>query len=211
MNKTLLILGIAVILILVAKFAFTNQKPNLEKRIRPNDSIKPTKLVENDKLIIVTNLKVDYLKKAIEQFCNNYNQQQYIAIPRLNIFENKYIITFPYDIDFERFCYFINYLEYADQLCLKPDYKPEVQAWCSTKKGDSWMTEESVNKRVMLFIPEWDKDYDNVYLTTEDNLGYKIGFALGESHIKLDKPAKIYQNPPSDLLIKQSMQTIDFD
>ena len=31
----------------------------------------------------------------------------------------------------------------------------------------------------MLYIPSDDKEYDNIYLTTEDNKGYKLGFAVG--------------------------------
>jgi hypothetical protein len=212
MNKTILIIGIIVVIaLLIFKFGFTSLKQDLEKRIRPSDSTKPAKLVDNDKIVIVKNLSLDYLKKAIEQFCNSYNQEQFIAMPRLSVFENQYLITFPYDIDFERFCYFINYIKYANELCLKPDYKPEIFAWCSTKNGDSWMTEEIINKRVILFIPEWDQEHDNVYLTTQYNMGFKLGFAMGESHIKLDKPALDFTNPPTELLKLQGTQTINFD
>ena len=62
-----------------------------------------------------------------------------------------------------------------------------------------------------MFIPEWDKEHDNVYLTTQYNMGFKMGFAMGESHIKLDKPVLDYTNPPTELLKLTGSQTIDFD
>jgi hypothetical protein len=212
MTKGFLVIGFVIAIVgLVYKFGFANPKAERENQIKTKDFKGSINQKDNDKIIIVKKLALDYLKKAIEQFCKIYNKQRIIAKPRLTVFENQYIITFPYDIDFEKFCYFINYLKYANELCLKPDYKPEIIAWCSTKKGDSWMTDQILNKRVMLYIPESDKDYDNVYLTTEYNLGYKMGFAIGDSHIKLDKPVIDYKNPPTDIFKINGAQTIDFD
>jgi hypothetical protein len=37
-------------------------------------------------------------------------------------------------------------------------HKPLIKAWTSTKQNDDWMTNEIVNKKVMLFIPIDDKD-----------------------------------------------------
>jgi hypothetical protein len=212
MAKVFLLIGFVVAVVsLVYKFGFADPKNESENRIRPEDSNAPLLKKDNDKMIIIRNLSLNYLKRAIEQFCNIYNKQKVIVKLKLDVLENQYLITFPYEIDFEHFCYFINYLKYANDLCLKPDYKPDIIAWCSTKKGDSWMTDQLLNKRVMLYIPESDKDYDNVYLTTEYNLGFKMGFAIGESHIKLDRPVVDYKNPPTDIFKISSDQSMDFD
>ncbi len=40
----------------------------------------------------------------------------------------------------------------------------------------------------MLYIPSDDKEYDNVYLTSSDNIGYKLGFAVGHETQLLDSP-----------------------
>lgn len=209
MAKGFLIIGFVIAIIgLVYKFGYAHPKSEPENQIEPKGFEENQK--DNDKIVIVRKLALDYLKKAIEQFCNKYNKHKIIARPKLSVLENQYLITFPYDIDFEHFCYFINYLKYANELCLKPDYKPEIIAWCSTREGNSWMIDQLINKRVMLFIPESDKEYDNVYLTTEYNLGFKMGFAIGQSHIKLDKPVVEYKNPPKDILKIRGGQTIDF-
>ncbi len=47
----------------------------------------------------------------------------------------------------------------------------------------------------MLFVPENDIDCDNVYLTTEDNIGYKLCF--DDTQQRLDFPAQHYVIAPS--------------
>jgi len=210
MNKTLIIIGIVIVaVILFIKFGLVSSQTDLNNKKRPNN--KPTKLIDNDKIILVRNLKLEYLKKAIEQFCNASNQNSFLVLPRVTILENQFLITFPYDVDFEQLCYFINYLKYANELCLKPDYKPEIKAWCKTKESYSWMTNEITDKRVMIFIPDWDKEYDNVYLTTQDNLGFKMCFAIGSEHQKLEKPVYHYENLPVTLNNLEEKEKFDFE
>ena len=211
MNKILLIIGIVIVVgFLIFKFVFKSSDSDLKNTTRPSDLGKPTTPIDNDKIVIVKNLKLDYLKQAIEQLCNMSNQERYNTLPRLTIIDNQSVITFPYDIDFDQFCYFVNYLKYAHDLSLKSDYKPDIKAWCTTKTGFAWMTDEIVNKNVMIYIPDWDKDYDNVYLTTQDNFGYKMGFAMGEEHQKLDKPVIQYDKMTIDLNILKDIEFTDF-
>jgi hypothetical protein len=211
MNKTFLIIGIIIVVgFLIYKFGLKSSETDLKNTTRPDNINKPTTTKANDKIILIKNLKLDYLKQAINQLCNMSNQNQYIALPRLTVLDNEYVITFPYDIDFDQFCYFVNYLKYAHELSLKPDYKPEIKAWCTTKPDYAWMTDEIANKTVMIYIPDWDKDYDNVYLTTQDNLGFKMGFALGEEHKKMDNPVLQFEKMPNDLDLNNK-ETIDFE
>ncbi|WP_430468082.1 hypothetical protein [Winogradskyella ouciana] len=212
MNKTFFIIGfIVIVVIFIFQSGLKPSSPDLSSKKRPSDTQKPSKLIENDKLILVKNIKLDYLKQAIEQFCNIYNQETYIAQPRLFLLNNKFVITFPYDIDFERYCYFINYLVNAHDLSLKSDYKPDVKGWYSTETGDAWMREDLVNKKVMIFIPDWDEEHDNVYLTTKDNIGYKMGFAIGHTSQKLDRPVKRFEENPIELTKLTDRETIDFE
>lgn len=48
----------------------------------------------------------------------------------------------------------------------------------------------------MLYIPPDDEEYDNVYMTTEDNIGYKVGFAVNEQKQLLENPVSSYSEPP---------------
>jgi len=159
---------------------------------RPPDDFKPSAKVPNDKLVIVSGVRYDDLKKAVQQSCNLNNQTDYAVMPLITkVSEDTFAITFPYEIDFEIFCYFINYIKYPNDI----SYKPTIAAWCTTKHGDEWITDLSENKKVMLFIPEDNDDYDNVFLTTFDNIGYKLGFALGYEKQLLDAPKMNFIEP----------------
>ena len=212
MNKTFLIIGIiTVVVIVIFKFGTRSTDSDLKNTLRPDGSIKPTTTIKNDKIVVVTNVKIEYLKTAIEQFCNLSNQDQFMVLPRLMILDSKFVITFPYDIEFDQFCFFVNYIKYAHELILKPDYKPEIKAWCTTKAGFAWMTNEITNKHVMIYIPDWDEEYDNVYLTTQDNLGFKMGFALGEEHKRLNKPELQFEKANINLNISEYKKVCDFE
>ena len=125
-----------------------------------------------------------------------YNKESCQAQPRLvKLSEREFAIIFPYDIDFEIFCYFINYIEYPMEL----KWSADVTAWASAKSGDTWITEKIINKKLMFFIPEDDTEHDNVYITTHDNIGYKFGFAMGEEKQQLDTPKRRYAQPEIDI------------
>ena len=195
MKQQYLIIGvvtIVVILIFVAWTILKNQKPQTDTR-RPKESLFPTNQIINDKLVIVEDVSESDIKKIVLEFCNLYNKETFQAIPRLTqLTDKKFAITFPYDINFETYCYFINYLNYP----MGFDRHFKTVGWTTTKSSDNWITEKSENKNVMLYVSDFDKEYDNVFLTTSDNIGYKLGFAMGEEKQLLDSPEKSYVKQP---------------
>ncbi len=161
----------------------------------------------NDKLVLVKGMGYDELKKEMAGFCRMYNKRNYDAVPRLiPLSENEFVCTFPFDIEFETFCYFINYLHNP------AGHNPmaKVVGWTTTRAGDPWITAMSENKNVMLFISPDDTEHDNVFLTTSDNIGYKLRFALGEDELLLEKPAKEYMPPPIGIDILTGQRHEDF-
>jgi len=202
-SKTVLvIIGVIVIAFLLKSCVSNN---NFKNKNRPINKDLPSEKVNNDKIVLIENVDSDNVKKAIQLFCNSYNQEDYKALPLLTLVSgSKFIVTFPYDIDFMTYCFFINYMYYPNDI----KYKPSIKAWTSTKKTDEWMKEDITNKKVMLYIPSDDKDFDNVYLTTSDNIGYKMGFAMREESQKLDYPKQSYSEQPNfdDLKTKETIQ-----
>jgi hypothetical protein len=63
-----------------------------------------------------------------------------------------YAILFPYDIDFEIFCYFVNYLKYPENIQLI-DYSLDITAWGSntSQKMISKVT-KGAESLIMLYI-----------------------------------------------------------
>jgi len=206
--KTILIVVGLIATGFIIKACVPTTKKETQNTKRPKKTAKPTKTIANDKLVLISHVKTDEIKQAIQQFCNMYNQDSYRALPELTIIsDDKYVITFPSDIDFETFCYFVNYLHYPNDIF----YKPNITAWTTTSPRDAWVKDDIVGKRVMLYIPKDDQDYDNVYLTTSDNLGYKMGFALGEESQRLGNPRQKFQKSTIDLNKLEDRETVKFD
>jgi len=139
---------------------------------------------QNDKLIVVKGPNEEQLKKVLTKFCELYNQNGPPTALKFYIKkEDTFFITFPGDIDFELFCYLINYIKYPMDIT----YNIETIGWTRVDETDVWNTKRLKGKKVMVFIDPADKEYDNVMLTTENNESYKVGFAVGEGLKKRDK------------------------
>lgn len=188
------IIAIVAIVIFVGWTKLKNQNPQPDRdNKRPHASLFPTKQIVNDKLVIVEDISQNDIKKILQEFCNSYNKETFQAIPRLiKLTDKKFAVTFPYDIKFEIFCYFINYVNYP----MGFDRHFKSVGWTTTKASDTWITEKCVNKNVMLYVSNFDNEYDNVFLTTSDSIGYKLGFAMGEEKQLLDRPEKNYVKQP---------------
>jgi hypothetical protein len=70
--------------------------------------------------------------------------------------------------------------------------------------------EKSANKKAVLFIPVDDTEHDNVYMTTSDNIGYKLGFAVGEQKQLLTSPERRFVSPDIELADLTNKKFEDF-
>jgi len=211
MDSVIIITVIFILLSLILKYGFRGPENNINNKHRPNIKNKPVKKDINDKIVIVKYLQYDYLIQAINQFCNLYNQDNFIALPRLIKQNYLFIIVFPYNINFDKFCFFVNYLGNAHELREKTDYQPNVKAWCSTLTVDNWITDEILNKNVMLSIPESDSKKDKMFLATNENIGYKLDMSQFNSNIELEKSSLMYENIPVDVKLLKHKRFIDFN
>jgi hypothetical protein len=201
MNILLVIGAFILAIIALAKFAPSLFKNDKSKTSRPAQS-KPEAGISNDKLVVVSKIVYEDIKKAITSFCNMYNQEDWAALPRLiKTDDDKFAVIFPYDIDFEMFCYFVNYMAYPEGL----NISPEIIAWTTANAHDNWIAPQAANKKVMLFLPDNDTWGDFVLMTTADNVGYKLGFAFGHQKQLLAMPEKDFFFPKLDVTTLSSM------
>lgn len=196
MHREYLIYALLVLLpiVLFAWPRLKNRKsrPDTDTR-RPPQNKFPTHEVKNDKLVIVDDICEVDLGKILQEVCNAYNKEAYKVLPRMiRLEDKKFAVTFPYDIQFDMYCVFINYVYYP----IGFDRQFHTVGWATTKGTDTWITEKSANKNVMLFISDHDTECDNVFMTTANGIGYKMGFAIGHEKQLLDKPEKPYTKPP---------------
>src|SRR5439155_14022503 len=58
----------------------TDSRPE-QNTTRPSEEYKPSSKVPNDKMVIVSGLRDDDFRKAVKQFCNLNNQEDYMVMP----------------------------------------------------------------------------------------------------------------------------------
>lgn len=208
MKTVLIIIGVAVLIFAIKACMPAGQKPEADTdTTRPSNEHLPTQEKPNDKLVIVDNISKTEIDSILTGFCNIYNKESFQAQPRLyKLSERQFAITFPYDIEFEMYCYFVNYIHYP----MGFDKSFDVTAWETTGQANGWITEKTANKKIMLFIPEDDSEHDNVFLTTDDNIGYKLGFAMGKEKQPLQSAKKRYFAPKTDIKILSEKEGQDF-
>jgi hypothetical protein len=195
----------------IQKYGFRSYTKDINNKHRPGKISIPKLPTINDKIIIVKYLQTDYLIQAIHQYCNLVNQEKYTILPRLFMNHNLLVITFPYDIEFDKFCFFVNYMGNAHELRNRNDYQPNITAWCTTHSVDNWLSDELINKEIMLFIPEGNSKQDKVFLTTTENNGFIMSFNQSESLITLEKSTMMYQKMPVDVNLLNYKKHIDFN
>ena len=203
---TALIPIIAIIIFFVAWTKMKSLKSKSAKR-RPSTSELPTQTKPNDKLVLIKGVSYPELQSSLTGFCNMNNKETFQSLPRATeLNDREFAITFPYDIEFEIFCYFINYMTYPMEL----ERRVDVMAWTTTSKSGIWITEKSANKMAMLFVPNDDTEHDNVYMTTRDNIGYKLGFAMGHEKQLPGTPKRTFVPPVIEFTSLKNKEFEDF-
>jgi hypothetical protein len=206
MNLQSIIIVLLAAVVVLYFFWVKMRKPQADTdTTRPSEDLLPLQQKRNDKLVIVNDILETDIHKILSGFCNMYNKEKYQAQPRLvKIRERNFAITFPFDIDFDVFCYFINYIHYP------MGFAKSFHATGWTTIDDTWIKEKIENKKAMLYIPSDNKERDNVFMTTSDNIGFKLGFALGEEKQLLDKPKMQFGLPTINRLELVTMKYKDF-
>ena len=205
--KIIIIVIAAVLIITVLKACISTDKLSQDTTRPPSDK-KPIIEKNNDKLILVDKASPEGIKKALIQFCNIYNKDDFAALPRLfQLSNDSFAVTFPYDVDFATFCFAVNFFKYPIDVKLNA----QVYGWTTTKSGEDWITDLSADKLVMLYLEKNDKEYDNVFLTTRDNIGYKLGFAAGEASQLLKSPNELFIAPRISMDKLKNLKYEDFE
>ena len=148
--------------------------------------------MENSNFIIIEGGAFLDIKKALRQWIDLYFEsidKEY----SLELYKNgigKHIVKVDNLIDNERFCYLLNYLKYPENTI----YKVKISGYL-TVLDLKIFPQLKLGSRIQIFIPDFDKDYDNVYAVTSDDETYKFDF--GGKTVKVDFICK-YQNSEID-------------
>ena len=198
---------LAIAVIIIAVFLYARYSGKTDNSSRPPGGKLPLTEIANDKIILVDNANYEDIKKALTEFCNQYNKSDHVVLSRLwQLNPGWFAVTFPYDIDFITYCFAVNFLDYP----MNVTWNAKVRGWTTTTPGDEWITDKSVNKKVMLYLAEDDKEGDNVFMTTEDNIGFKLGFASARTRKLLDVPKESFRAPRVSVSDLKDQQFEDF-
>lgn len=125
------------------------------------------------------------VKKALRQWIDSY-ESQLGADAVFKIYKNgrgNHVIQADESLDNMLFYFLVNYISYPEGI----DYEVKVEGFT---KGTE--VNRLNGKNLLVFLPEFDTEYDNVLLVTEDNTCYKMDFGgkLTES-----SEVRLYREP----------------
>ncbi|NCU05206.1 MAG: hypothetical protein GXC73_14600 [Chitinophagaceae bacterium] len=194
-NPQLLIILAALLMavVLYIRFKAKNQSPEPDNdNTRPDDSLLPVAHVHNNKLVLVQPASPGEMERIVTGFCNMYNKEQFLALPRVYaLSQHQFAITFPFNINFDIFCYFVNYLNYPIEL----DRPLSATGWTTTAGSDNLLPAEFTNKEVMIYVCDTDTEADNVYISTSDDACFKISFSFEKKQPPVHPPVKQFKHP----------------
>ena len=137
-------------------------------------------------LIIIKGNPYDNVKNSLELWLGSYAADN-PELDGLNFElykknDAEFIIKADEKLPNEFFCYLVNYLTYPEGL----EGRMNVVGYTIISDTKIFST-EAAGTEIMLFIPEADKDYDNVYWVTRSGHVYKTDFEDRTSHIDTTK------------------------
>lgn len=124
------------------------------------------------------------LKQWIDLYSESIDKECSLELYKSGI--GKYLVIVDKQIDNERFCYLFNYLKYPENI----SYKVNILGYL-TVSDLKIFPKMDLGSKIQIFIPDFDKDYDNVYAVTPNNETYKFDFSGKTKKVEL---VNKYQN-----------------
>ena len=145
-------------------------------------------------VILVQNMSKDEIIDVIESFNkmseeNDDEHEDYI--PEIESSNNDFLLIFDRNINFKSFCFWVNYFVYSDR---NKRHNTDITGWYAV--GNTNNNHPLANNVLMLFIPESDNEFDNVYFVDRFNNCYKQEFEEDMTIIPLKESFIRYKDMP---------------
>jgi hypothetical protein len=141
--------------------------------------------VFQNNLILINGGAYTEIKKALKKWIDLYSNQIENDLD-FKLYKNgngNHVIKVDDKLNNESFFYLVNYLKYPEGI----DYKIDIEGYTTGENG------LLKSKKILVFISPNDNEYDNVYVTTDENKNYKVDFG---GRITLSDEKKLYKIPP---------------
>ena len=169
--------------------------------------------MNTDNLIKIKGGSYDDIKKALQQWIMLYSRdlESNIKFELYKIGQENYLIAADKRLNNEKFNFLINYLRYPEGI----KYNISIEGY-STVRDEKLYPKNLLNKKIIVYVPDNDKEYDNVFVTTEDNETFKIDFGgkvMRQNESKTffiqDIDTTLLQRPEKIVLNKQELAEIE--
>lgn len=193
------------VVISIAAFYFMVIRPRIrprpvERAYEPLDTQAP---VANDKIIIASNISLDNLKEALIDYCSVVNSNGLVVVPLLIVsHDNRLTVTFPFDVDFLSFCEIINYIVYAPEV----EGEPLAIGWATFGAEEELLPNEMADKNLMVFVPEEDENYQQLFMVSADNLGCHLHLIDPKKYTIYTDPEEPYVSAPLEVASMNTWQ-----
>lgn len=139
---------------------------------------------EKNNIISIEGITLNELKKVLRTCIDLYSDtfKGDFEFLLYRIAAEKFILKVDERVDNGIFNYIVNYLNYPEYV----GYKVYAQGYTRILNSELY-PKEKLNQEVLVFIPESDKEHDNVYFVTSDNIVFKIDFGGKTKKVDIKK------------------------
>ena len=159
----------------------------------------------NQNHILIQTGDQNTLETVLFDLCNLYHDVPYshgIQLYRRKGQLDLFLMLFTNNPDFDRFCYFVNYLKYPFD---HTSFKPKVRGFFKSKETTTY-PQLMEGDWLMIYVNDADTAGDNVYVTNETQLGYVYDF--GGNLMTLENPVHSYK--AQDVNLEDFNHILDF-
>jgi len=160
--------------------------------------------MEKDNYILIENVSETEVRTILNNLSLLYADTGFVNEIELYNTGKGFLVTFPFNPDFERFQYFVNYIHYPENISTKP----KVKGYWTISLDDNTQIDET-GKKLLLYVSKNDKEYDNVSVVTEDNRSFLFDF--GGKVIDLDNCELTFEKPEVDINKYEKLKNIVLD
>src|SRR2546429_5962577 len=134
---------------------------------------------DNDKIVAVKGWNEDELKRILDDFIDADTSG--VASCKIEVEkrdEDLYSLTFPQDIHAAVFGFIVNYLAYPENFVLT-GRSITVAGETMLSSDFQGIPESLAEKKAIIYVPEYDQDYDVIYLLVETGATFANAFSEG--------------------------------
>lgn len=159
--------------------------------------------MKNQSYITIEGESFEVVKNTLEEWIDLYTDQldKTINFEILEKSKSNYLIKINGELNNMLFHFLVNYFR-------NPDRENINTRGYTTVKDLKLYPESELNKRVVVFVPGEDKEYDNVYVSTGNGKLYIIDFGYKRKRIEIDELITFNEPDLGEYVTSKSKLTI---